>query len=217
MNRRDSGSGKGARLVLSAYAGLLRVYPPDFRKQFAAEMLQVTEQVIAEEQSRHKTGGMPLLCAALLWDWGWSAAREWARYFNHSRRTAMDQQIDSQAGDLAWSIATGLRAGYALREIIAQLASLAPEPTASACRKLLAELEAGKEMREALAVWTQTPGGLARLAAALLDHDRAESLDALSQALLRECGSDPAFYPAMREQAQALGAKTPERAQSDQG
>ena len=215
MRRRDSGSGSGARLTLSAYAGLLRVYPPDFRKQFAAEMLQVTEQIVADEQSRRGGYGLAALCAALLWDWGWSAAREWARYFNHSRRTAMDQQIDSQAGDLAWSIATGLRAGYALREIIAQLASMAPEPAATACRKLLAELEAGREMREALAVWIQAPGGLARLAAALLDRDRAESLDALSQALVRECGSDPAFYPAMREQALALGAKTPERAQSD--
>ncbi len=124
----------------------------------------------------------------------------------------MDAQLDNQAADLAWSIATGLKAGYGLREVLAVLASQAPQPAAAACQRLLAELEAGREVGEALDCWKQETPALARLADALATLDRLQHLDALSEELLRECGSDPAFYPAMRQQAEALGAQTPLRA-----
>lgn len=130
--------------------------------------------------------------------------------------------LDQQLGDLTWSIATGLRAGYSLRQVFEALAAEAPEPAASACKRLLAELDQGLDFNAALASWQRAipSAALARLAGVLQQpaHSAAQSgslpnsLDPLSEDLLRECGSDPAFYAPMRREAEQLGAKVPERA-----
>jgi hypothetical protein len=127
----------------------------------------------------------------------------------------MSVDLDRQLADLTWSIATGLRAGYSLRQVFEALAAEAPEPCASACQSFLAELEKCPEGNTALVNWQQaaSSAGLARLVEVLTQAGGLpDQLDPLSDELLRECGSDPAFYPAMRRQAEQLGAKTPERA-----
>ncbi len=130
--------------------------------------------------------------------------------------------LDRQLGDLVWSIATGLRAGYSLRQVFEALAAEAPEPAASACKRLLAELDQGLEFSAALASWQRAipSAALARLVEVLKQPAQsarqsgslADLLDPLSEDLLRDCGSDPAFYAAMRQEAEQLGAKVPERA-----
>ncbi len=127
--------------------------------------------------------------------------------------------IDHQVSDLAWCITCGLRAGYSLRQVIEQLASTAPEPAAGACRQLSAALEQGQDLEAALEGWKQRypSGALERLAEVIASQQRAggdlaDALEALEQDLLRTSGSDPAFYPLMREEAAQLGAKVPERA-----
>jgi Flp pilus assembly protein TadB len=133
------------------------------------------------------------------------------------RRTTMDAGLDKQCSDLAWSIATGLRAGYDLRQVFTVLSSEAPEPAASASRLLLAEFEKGPNAETALATWKQAlPSAAIGRLAALLERDQAggslpDLLDPLSEDLLREYGSDPAFYDSMRRQAEMLGARVPER------
>jgi Flp pilus assembly protein TadB len=126
--------------------------------------------------------------------------------------------LERQLGDLTYCIATSLRAGYTLRQVFEVLASQAPEPAASACKLLLTELTQGRELKSALADWkAQVPSpALARLADQISGHSQeggnlVDLLDLLGEELLREAGSDPAFYPLMCEQAQALGAKLPQR------
>ncbi len=117
--------------------------------------------------------------------------------------------LDNQVSDLAWCIACGLRAGYSLRQLFGQLASIAPQPTAAACGPLSAALEVWKKaypsaalerLAEVIAKQPQTDGRL------------ADALMGLEQELLQTSGSDPAFYPLMREEAAQLGAQVPERA-----
>ncbi len=100
-----------------------------------------------------------------------------------------------------------------------QLASLAPEPAAAACRQLSAALEQGQDMEDALEGWKKAypSGALERLADVIAEQQRtggslADMLEALEQDLLQTTGSDPAFYPLMREEAAQLGANVPERA-----
>jgi hypothetical protein len=116
--------------------------------------------------------------------------------------------------DLAWSIATGLRAGYDLRQVFQAMAVEAPEPAAAACKRLLGELENGVELGPALANWQSAipSAALGRLVEALQGSSESVILlDLLSEELLREYGSDPAFYPSMRREAEQLGAPVPER------
>ena len=131
----------------------------------------------------------------------------------------MNTGLDQQLGDLAWSIATGLRAAYDLHQVFQAMAAEAPEPAASACKRLLAELDKGLELTPALVNWQNAiPSvALSRLVEALKqpsedDFALPDILEALSDDLLREFGSDPAFYPSMRREADQLGAKAPERA-----
>ncbi len=128
--------------------------------------------------------------------------------------------LDSQVSDLAWCLSCGLRAGYNLREVFEQLAKLAPEPSASACRQMAEALEQGQDILLALEDWKrENPSiALARLANAIAqsqqtDGNLADMLELLEQELLQASGSDPAFYPMMREEAVQLGAKIPARAQ----
>ena len=131
----------------------------------------------------------------------------------------MTEALDRQLGDMIWSISCGLRAGYSVRQVFEALVNEAPEPAASAARRFLEEINQSNDYAAALRAWKQAIASpsLARLAD-LMEQQRqtggnlADQLDPLGEELLRECGSDPAFYPALRRQAQALGAATPQRA-----
>ncbi len=127
--------------------------------------------------------------------------------------------LDNQVSDLAWCNTCGLRAGYNLRQVLGQLASTAPEPAAAACAQLSAALEQGQDLEAALGAWKKAypSGALERLADRFARQPQpggnlADALEALEQDLLRTSGSDPAFYPLMREEAAQLGAKVPDRA-----
>lgn len=131
----------------------------------------------------------------------------------------MNAALDRQLGDLIWSISCGMRAGYSVREVFQALAAEAPEPAASAARRLLAALESGVSFEAALRDWKDAlpSPALARLADLLALHHQAggnlaDLIDPLGEELLRDLGSDPAFYAPMRRQAQALGAEVPARA-----
>lgn len=130
--------------------------------------------------------------------------------------------LDRQLGDLAWCLSTGLRAGYSLRQVLEGLASEAPEPTSSACKRLLASFDQGLPLEVALADWKEVlpSAQLARLAGTVLSHRQtggnlADLLDPLGEDFLRQSGSDPSFHASMRQMAKALGAPLPERAKSD--
>jgi Flp pilus assembly protein TadB len=129
-------------------------------------------------------------------------------------------KLDLQMADLVWSISTGLRAGYSLKQIFAMLADEAPEPSASVCKSVLSGLEEGLDIeavyQKIRAAW---PGEhTSRLVDILLAHRKQggnlpDLLDPLSDAFLKVSGSDPDFYPLMRKQADALHATVPERVQ----
>lgn len=127
----------------------------------------------------------------------------------------MSLDLDRQLGDFIWSISCGLRAGYSIRQVLEALSAEAPEPSASAARRFVAEMDEGG-MESALQTWGETEPGLSRLAG-LIELQRqtgenlADLLDPLGEEMLREYGSDPAFYACMRRQAEALGANLPER------
>jgi tight adherence protein B len=127
--------------------------------------------------------------------------------------------FDRQMGDLVWSLVTGLRAAYSLSQVIEAMAINAPEPTASALRRLDADLKAGLSLDEGLenlleAVPSQY---LEQVVAVILEQRRAggnlaDLLEPLVDGILQQVGSDGAFYPAMRKEAEQLGAPLPERA-----
>lgn len=213
-------------LVLSdrLYRGLLRAYPPGFRQRFANEMGQVFKLMCRSAYTKDGAAGLARLWVPALWDWGRTAAHRWIVYLLAERGKMMDtSELDRQMGDMTWCITTGLFAGYSFREMIQAMTEKAPEPAASACKRLLADLEQGLSFETAMANWKHDfpSGPLARLVDVVLYHRRTGGnlgilLEPLSDDLVHQHGSDPAFYPAMREEAEVLGCKIlPDRIKSE--
>ena len=201
------------------YARLARLYPPAYRARFGREMGQVFRSICLDAYRQAGAGGVLRLWLPVLWDWAWTAAYQWLTHLK--RRDAMTEALDRQLGDMIWSISCGLRAGYNIRQVFEALAAEAPEPAASAARRFLEEIEKGG-YEAALRAWKESLSSpiLARLAS-LMEQQRqtggnlADLIDPLGEEVLRECGSDPAFYEAMRRQAEQLGASVPERARQN--
>jgi Flp pilus assembly protein TadB len=142
--------------------------------------------------------------------------------FPQNRRIiAMDTAtLDRQLGDCVYVLVTALRAGYTLRQILEVMAQVAPEPTASVFQGLLADLEAGCTYDEAFANAQKTwPSPyLAQITETIVQNQQtggnlANQLDPLSELIYQAAGTDKAFYPEMRRQAQELGNRLPERVQ----
>jgi Flp pilus assembly protein TadB len=100
------------------------------------------------------------------------------------------------------------------------MAQTAPEPTASLFRGLMADLEAGCSYDEAFANARKTwpSPHLAQIVETIQRNQQtggnlADQLAPLSERIYRAVGTDEAFYPEMRHQAQALGSVLPDRVQ----
>lgn len=127
--------------------------------------------------------------------------------------------LDRQLADLVWMMATALRAGYSVRQVVEQLAAEVPQPAAGACARLAAELNSGLTPDQAFANWQQKTLStfLPDIAAVIREHQQnggnlADMLAPVADQLLDTAGTDPAFYPAMRRLANNVGAALPERA-----
>ena len=127
--------------------------------------------------------------------------------------------FDRQAGDMVWSIVTGLYAGYSLPQVIEAIGIEAPEPTASAFRRLHADLDAGLTLEQGLAnMLKAVPSKHLKQVVAVIEEQRktggnlAWLLAPLVDEILQQVPSDGSFYPAMRQEAKDLGAQLPERA-----
>ena len=128
--------------------------------------------------------------------------------------------FDRQAGDMVWSLMTGLFAGYSLPQVIKAISIQAPEPTASAFKRLHADLDAGLTLEQGLAnlVKVVPSKHLAQVVAVIEEQRKtggnlAWLLAPLVDEILQQVPSDGSFYPAMRQEAKDLGAQLPERAQ----
>lgn len=200
------------------YPWLLMIYPPAYKKRFAGEMIQVFRLMSRDSYQRDGILGITGLWLAVLWDWISTAAYQWAVIIFSLRRQGMANELDHQFGDFVWAISTGLLAGYNLRQVFEALSIEAPEPTASALKLLLIELDKGVPEMIALSNWQQVmlSAPLTRLVSVInLQRQEggnlAELLVPLSEDLLAEYGSDPAFYEPMRREAAQLGASIPDR------
>ena len=127
--------------------------------------------------------------------------------------------FDRQAGDLVWSLVTGLRAAYSLPQVIEAISLEAPEPTASAFKRLHAELTSGLPLEQGLAnMLKAVPSKYLQQVVAVIEEQRksgghlAWMLEPLVDDILKQVPSDGAFYPAMRKEAKELGASVPDRA-----
>lgn len=128
--------------------------------------------------------------------------------------------LDRQLADCVFVLATALRAGYALRQCIEVMAQIAPEPTISVFQGLLADMEAGCTYDEAFANaqknWPSPH--LAQIIETIVQNQQAgdnlaDQLAPLSKPIYQAVGTDEAFYPEMRRQAQELGNLLPDRVQ----
>ena len=202
------------------YHGLLLAYPAPFRKRYGAEMAQVFRTSCQATWDTCGTRGLLRLWFPTLWDWALSAAREQLAALLHWRGDRMDTTaLDRQMGDMVWMVACALRSAYNVRQAFEALAGVEPEPTASMCKRLVADLQEGLTLEAALAHLQETyPSSyLARLAQAIGLHGEAggklaRSLVAIADQALADVGSDRALFPRLRETAMTLGAPIPERA-----
>jgi Flp pilus assembly protein TadB len=127
--------------------------------------------------------------------------------------------LDRQLSDFVIVLGLALRSGYSLRQVIEAMSDRAPEPTASACKGWVADLEAGCTYDEAFAnVQEAWPSPyLAQIVEAIVRHQQtggnlAQQLDPLSEQIYQAVGSDEAFYPEMRHLANAVQGPLPDRA-----
>jgi Flp pilus assembly protein TadB len=130
--------------------------------------------------------------------------------------------LDRQLSDFVYVFAMALRAGYSVRQILGTLSDRAPEPTASVCRACLADLEAGLTYDQAFANTCKTwpSAHLVQILETMTQHQQtggnlADQLDPLSERIYQAVGSDGAFYPEMRDLANAVGGPLPKRVQQD--
>jgi len=207
-------------LVLSdrVYRGLLVAYPAAFRRRFGPEMAQVFRASCRLSYHASGSAGVARLWLPTLWDWAWTAAREW--FSTLFRRSTMNDTVsfDRQAGDLVWSLVTGLHAAYSLPQVIEAISIEAPEPTATAFKRLHADLASGLPLEQGLAnlVKAVPSRHLAQVVAVIQEQRKtggnlAELLAPLVDGILEQSPSDGTFYPAMRVEAKTLGAPLPER------
>jgi len=210
-------------LILSdrVYRRLLVAYPAEFRQRYGPEMAQVFRTSCRASYHASGAGGVVRLWLPTLWDWAWTAVRE--RFSVLFRRSMMNDTVsfDRQVGDLVWSMVTGLRAAYSLPQVIEAISLNAPEPTASAFKRLHADLTSGLPLEQGLAnLLKAVPSKhLAQVVAVIQEQRKAggnlaELLAPLVDGILKQVPSDGAFYPAMRQEAEVLGAPLPERVQS---
>jgi len=182
-------------------------------------MHQVFSQLICEQYIEKGVPGILLLWLPLLTDWVWTVAHQWMSHPNNERRYTMNTAFDRQLSDLFWSVATGLHAGYDLRTVFEVLSKGAPEPAALVAKAFVDEINQGADLKTALARMQRAYSSpfLDRLITVILEQQQTglnlgDALETLSDEILSECGSDPAFYAFMRDEARQLGATVPERA-----
>jgi Flp pilus assembly protein TadB len=130
--------------------------------------------------------------------------------------------LDRQLSDFVCVLGMALRAGYSLRQAMEAMSDRAPEPTASVCRGWMADLEAGCTYDEAFAnVQEAWPSPyLAQIIETIVRHQQtggnlADQLDPLSEQIYQAVGTDEAFYPEMRNLANAVRGLLPDRAQEE--
>jgi tight adherence protein B len=128
--------------------------------------------------------------------------------------------LDRQLSDFLYVLVKALRSGYSLRQSLETITESAPEPTAGAFRGWLADLEAGCTYDEAFAhlqaAWPSPH--LAQIVAAIARNQEvggnlADQLEPLAESIHQAVGTDKAFYPEMRRQAEQLGGPLPKRVQ----
>lgn len=124
--------------------------------------------------------------------------------------------FDRQLADLIWMMTTALRSAYNIRDVFEQLASESPEPAASACAQVVADLNNGLSYEEAFTNLQKAVQStyLDELVTTILKHKHSlpNLLDPIGDTILEKAGTDGAFYPAMRRLAQNVGASLPQRA-----
>ena len=206
------------------YRHLLLAYPAPFRRRYGAEMAQVFRTSCRVAWDARGTRGLLHLWLRTLRDWAITAARERLVTLLHWRRDPMGTAaLDRQMGDVLWMIKCALLSAYTLRQAFEGLAGAEPEPAASMCRQVVADLQQRVTIDEALArVQEAYPSPyLARFAQAIQRHGvaggtLARSLGAIADEALAEVGSDRALYPRLRYTAMVLGATIPERARAEE-
>lgn len=131
--------------------------------------------------------------------------------------------LDRQLSDLVYVLVKALRSGYSLRQSLEAMAGTAPEPTAGAFKGWLADLEAGCTYDEAFArlqaAWPSPH--LAQIVDTIVGNQErggnlAAQLEPLAEPIYQAVGTDEAFYPEMRRQAEELGGPLPERVREGQ-
>ena len=130
--------------------------------------------------------------------------------------------LDRQLSDFVTMLVLALRSGYSLRQVLEAMSARAPEPTASACRGWVADLEAGCTYDEAFGnmqeAWPSPY--LAQIVETIAQNQQtggnlAEQLDPLSEQIYQAVGTDEAFYPEMRHLANAVQGPLPDRAREE--
>ena len=127
--------------------------------------------------------------------------------------------LDRQMGDLVWCFISGLRAGFSITQVFDMLNQEAPESAKGTCKIIFNDLLQNVPLVEALEKWKQAyPSALlAKVADRIIEEQLdsgylVELLVPLEAEFIRQAGSDPAFYKAMRRDSKQIEAPLPERA-----
>jgi hypothetical protein len=217
----------------TAYRVLLRVYPAAHRREYGLWMAQLFRDLCRDAVQQDGALGLVWLWARTLLDTARTALVEHADDSEQTRGTRglvpalgngmMDTtSLDRQLGDLVHVLVKALRSGYSLRESVRMMAETAPEPASCALQGWQADLEAGRTHEEALAklriAWPSQY--LAQIVETILQNQGggsplADQIAPLSEQIYAAVGSDEAFYPEMRRQAEYLGGPLPNRVRQE--
>jgi hypothetical protein len=216
-----------------AYHSLLYVYPASHRHEYGPWMEQLFRDLCRDALQRGGALGLIELWIRTLSDTAHTALVEHIDEQKQKLAGLLERQglvpavgddmtdttaLDRQLSDFVYVLVKALRSGYSLPQSLGVMIETAPEPASRAFRGWQADLEAGCTYEEAFAnLQTAWPSPyLAQIVEAILQN--RESGDTLAaqivpfaERIYQAVGSDEAFYPEMRRQAEYLGGPLPDR------
>lgn len=180
------------------YRLLLKLYPASFRREYGEDMAQAFRD-LSHAAAQGSMMRMVLgLWPRILWDVLHTAIQQHLSEALKKRGHSVDTQIfDRQLGGTVDSMTVLLRAGYSVMQCLSMIADQSPEPTASAFKQFVSDVQSGKSAVEALnGLKARIPSShLAQVIETMLRQretggNLAKQLEPVADAIRQNAGSD---------------------------
>ncbi len=139
------------RLSDRLYHLLLTAYPPAFRLEYGEDMAQAFRDLYRDAEQQGMTQIIFMLWPHVLWDVLYTAIQQRLSEARKKRGEPVDTlKFDRQLGSTIEAMTVLLRSGYSVTQCMEMIADKSPEPTATAFKQFMTDIQSGNSALEAL-------------------------------------------------------------------